>query len=445
MRSSRSGLPFDHPLWIVYSERHHGPAEADRARPWRHHHRGAAAERRCTTTSAAAISRTRSASATIGTRSTGWIMWNCQVSGLLGGTTCCIFDGSPGGHQGQAGLEDAVALRGRCRGDVLRRGRGVLRQLRQGGDRSSAASATCQDCARSARPDRRSAADTQAWFNERFAALVASQRQRTAQADIWWANISGGTDFAGAFIGANANCCRRRAQCNAACSARAVEAFNEQGQAVIDEVGELVCAEPLPSMPLVFLERCRQRALSLQLLRDISRTISTAAGADRCGGTATGSRSIPTGPASSMDGAMPPSTATACAWAPASSIPRSRPCRKVLDSLVVDLEYLGRDSYMPLFVVLRDGIASRCGDEGKDQQGGRGRPVPPLRARRDLCGRGGPRTLSGKKQELPIKRLLLGQPIDKSHQQGRHGQPRMPGLVPRLCAEPLEEDRRRVS
>ena len=51
----------------------------------------------------------------------------------------------------------------------------------------------------------------------------------------------------------------------------------------------------------------------------------------------------------------PPSTATACAWARASSTAPSRPLPEVLDSLVVDLEYLGRESYMPLFVVLRPG------------------------------------------------------------------------------------------
>jgi len=80
---------------------------------------------------------------------------------------------------------------------------------------------------------------------------------------------------------------------------------------------------------------------------------------------------------------------------------------------VVDLEYLGRDSYMPLFVVLRPGSAlddalkQRIGDAIRQQLSPRFVPddilqVPEI-----------PRTLSGKKQELPIKKLLLGQPIDK--------------------------------
>ena len=42
--------------------------------------------------------------------STGWVMWNAQISGLLNGTTCVIFDGNPGGTQGPARLDHAVAL-----------------------------------------------------------------------------------------------------------------------------------------------------------------------------------------------------------------------------------------------------------------------------------------------------------------------------------------------
>jgi len=86
---------------------------------------------------------------------------------------------------------------------------------------------------------------------------------------------------------------------------------------------------------------------------------------------------------------------------------------EVLDSMVVDLEYLGRDSYMPLFVVLRPGAAlddtlkKRINDAIRQSLSPRFMPddifqVPEI-----------PRTLSGKKQELPIKKLLLGQPIEK--------------------------------
>jgi acetoacetyl-CoA synthetase len=81
---------------------------------------------------------------------------------------------------------------------------------------------------------------------------------------------------------------------------------------------------------------------------------------------------------------------------------------EVLDSLVVDLEYLGRESYMPLFVVLREGVTldetliARIKGNIRELLSARHVPndifaIPEV-----------PRTLSGKKMELPIKKILLG-------------------------------------
>src|SRR4051812_1021310 len=69
---------------------------------------------------------------------------------------------------------------------------------------------------------------------------------------MWWANMSGGTDFAGAFIGATRELPQTPGLMQCRLLGAAVEAFDEQGRAVIEEVGELVCTEPLPSMPLRF-------------------------------------------------------------------------------------------------------------------------------------------------------------------------------------------------
>jgi acetoacetyl-CoA synthetase len=86
---------------------------------------------------------------------------------------------------------------------------------------------------------------------------------------------------------------------------------------------------------------------------------------------------------------------------------------EVLDSLVVDLEYLGRESYMPLFVVLRpgyvldDALRARINDEIRRALSAR--HVPNEIIAIDAV----PRTLSGKKMELPIKKLLLGHPVEK--------------------------------
>ena len=86
---------------------------------------------------------------------------------------------------------------------------------------------------------------------------------------------------------------------------------------------------------------------------------------------------------------------------------------EVLDALVVDLEYLGRDSYMPLFVVLRPGLSLDTGLRQRLQAAIRTALSPRFVPDDIFQVAEVPRTLSGKKQELPIKKLLLGQPIDK--------------------------------
>ena len=86
---------------------------------------------------------------------------------------------------------------------------------------------------------------------------------------------------------------------------------------------------------------------------------------------------------------------------------------EVLDSLVVDLEYLGRESYMPLFVVLREGLAldaaltRRMKDSIKTALSARHVPNEIFQVSAI------PRTLSGKKMELPVKKLLMGTPAEQ--------------------------------
>jgi len=86
---------------------------------------------------------------------------------------------------------------------------------------------------------------------------------------------------------------------------------------------------------------------------------------------------------------------------------------EVLDSLVVDCEYLGRKSFLPLFVVLRpgcaldDGLKRRIKKRVRDAASAR--HVPDEVYAIDAV----PRTLTGKKMELPVRKLLLGMPLDK--------------------------------
>ena len=111
---------------------------------------------------------------------------------------------------------------------------------------------------------------------------------------------------------------------------------------------------------------------------------------------------------------------------------------EVLDSLVVDLEYLGRESYMPLFVVLRDGVAlddAMRARINKAIEAGLSRRFLPneIFAVAEI-----PRTLSGKKQELPIKKLLLGQPIEKVINRDAMADPGcLTGMWRRICGSSI--------
>ena len=86
---------------------------------------------------------------------------------------------------------------------------------------------------------------------------------------------------------------------------------------------------------------------------------------------------------------------------------------EIQDSLVVDLEFLGRESFMPLFVVLTTGVA--LNDALKDKINGAIRAGVSARfiPNEIVEIREVPRTLSGKKLEVPVKKLLLGGSPDK--------------------------------
>jgi len=86
---------------------------------------------------------------------------------------------------------------------------------------------------------------------------------------------------------------------------------------------------------------------------------------------------------------------------------------EVIDSMVVDLEYLGRESYMPLFVVLRPGMQLTQDMKNNLNNAIKTALSPRFVPNEIFQVAEIPRTLSGKKQELPIKKLMLGQPLEK--------------------------------
>ena len=182
-----------------------------------------------------------------------------------------------------------------------------------------------------------------------------------------------------------------------------MEAFDDAGRALIDEVGELVCSAPMPSMPLRFwndAEDRRYRESYFDMYPGIWRHGDWLRITPR-GGAIIYGRSDAT---INRHGIR---MGTSELYRAVEELP------EVLDSLVVDLEFLGRESWMPLFVVLRPGhdltpqLETALRERIKVALSARHVPNEILQVA-DI-----PRTLSGKKMELPIKKLLLGHALDK--------------------------------
>jgi acetoacetyl-CoA synthetase len=386
-------LPFDHPLWIVYSS-----GTTGLPKPIVHGHGG-------TVIVALALKILHNDVGcsyhpnSWGERyhwysSTGWVMWNAQVAGLLNGTTCCLYDGNPGGSKdapdwttlwrfaadlGVTFFGAGAAFFSNCmKAGVDLASMPGLKTVRALGTTGSPLSE-----------------DVQRWGTREF--------EKLGTRDIWWCNISGGTDFAGAFIGGHRELPQIPGQMQCRLLGCAVEAWNEDGQPVIGEVGELVCTQPLPSMPLYFWgDEGKQRYLSsyFDMYPGVWRH------GDWLKVTESG-HCIIYGRSDATINRHGLRMGTSELYSAVEALP------EVLDSMVVDLEYLGRESYMPLFVVLRPGLTldaalqARLRDAVKTALSPRFVPDDILQVAEI------PRTLSGKKQELPIKKLLLGQPIEK--------------------------------
>lgn len=316
---------------------------------------------------------------------TGWMMWNYIQAALLSGGTIVLYDGSPAYPSMNAMwsfIEEAkITHFGTSAGFVaasmkakVRPGKDFnLSSLRSIGSTGSPLSPEGFD-----------------WIYEEV------------KTDLWLASISGGTDVCSAFVGGNPRwpVYTGEIQCRAlGCK---LEAYNEDGEPVIGKMGEMVISEPMPSMPIYFWgdnNYKRYNKSYFEMFPGKWRHGDWTEITERNGVIIYG-RSDST----LNRGGIRIGT---------SEIYRAvESLDFIADSLVIYLDQDKKD-YMPLFVVLKDDTHL-----SKDQIANIKTTIRESYTPRHVPDEimqipEVPYTISGKKMETPIKKILLGQPVNK--------------------------------
>lgn len=369
---STQQVGFSHPIWVVYSS-----GTTGNPKPIVHGHGGALLEGAKQGLHMNVTQKDRFSWLT----SSGWIMWNVQLGSLAQGATVAMFDGA-------ANYPDMMEV-----------WRFVAHEKLSYFGAGAAYFTACQKAGIKPREE---------LDLSHLVSIGATGSPMTAEGydwiytqvapDAWLAPISGGTDIAGAFVCGNPMLPVRAGEMQARALGNAVRAFDDAGNELIGEVGELVCTEPLPSMPLFFWGDTNNERL-------IDSYYDTYPGVWRHGDWI---EITPEG-GSVIYGRSDATINRRGLRLGSSEIYRAvEALDEVMDSLIVDLEFLGRDSFMPLFVVMAPGVA--LDDAMKDKIRAAIRASVSARFLPDEIVEIAevPRTLSGKKLEVPVKKLLLG-------------------------------------
>ena len=367
-------VPFDHPLWVLYSSGTTGLPKAivqgqggillEHLKTMHLHLDAQPGDR------------------VLWFTTTGWMMWNFLVGVLLTDAAIVLFDGNPA-YPDMGTLWDLAE-----RAEVTTFGT------------SAAYIATCMK--EGVRP-------AQGRDLSRLRAIGSTGSPLSPEGfdwvygelgpDTWLFSTSGGTDVCSAFVGGVPLLPVHRGEIQARALGCAVEARDEEGRSVIDEVGELVITQPMPSMPLYLWDDPEGRRLRESYF-------DTFPGVWRHGDwvqiTSRGTAVIYGRSDSTINrGGVRMGT---------SEIYRAvLAVEEVVDALVVDVPDGEGGTWMPLFVVLREGLeldddlAKAIGTRIREDCSPRHVPDEV----RQIAAV--PRTLSGKVLEVPVKAILMGQ------------------------------------
>jgi acetoacetyl-CoA synthetase len=383
-------LPADHPLWILYSS-----GTTGLPKPIVHGHAGVLAN--------GMVNMVLHNDLHPGVRvlwavNTSWMVWNAHVMGLLGGATLVLYDGSVTGAGPEPDWGHLWKLAGRHRVNVFGVGAAIHHAFLKAGIVPSEVAdlSVLHTVCSTGSP---LSPEAYRWLYE------------TVKEDLWLNIVSGGTDITGGFVVGLPTLPVRMGEMQCRVLGTRVEAWSDDGRSLPDEVGELVCVRPIPSMPLYFWgddDGSRYRESYFDTFRDAAGQPVWRQGdwlrlvprPEAVGGIIYG-RSDAT---INRQGVR---MGTAEFYRVVEAL------EEVVDSLVVDLEYLGRPSYLGLFVQLRPGLVLDEELCHRIRQGLRSslsaRHVPDEIVQVDAI----PKTITGKKLELPVKKLMLGHALEK--------------------------------
>ena len=319
---------------------------------------------------------------------TGWMMWNFLVSSLLIGVKPLLYDGNPGYPEPDAlwrmAAQAGVTMFGGspAYADMLAK-RGVVPKDKY--DLSSlrsvmlAGSPVSPDCA--------------AWF------------LRNVKRDLWLHVGSGGTDVCTGFTGGSPTLPVYAGEHQHRNLGVAAYAFNDAGEKVVNEVGEMVITQPMPSMPVKFWgddeNHTKYRATYFGEFPGIWRQGDFFKVNDRGGCFVLGRSDATLNRFGVRIG-------TAEIYTVLEGIP------EVDDAIVVNLDLPGGQFFMPMFVKLAEGCTLDDRIETEIRTRLRREYTPRHVPDKIIQVPAIPTTLTGKKLEVPVRKILLGTPLEKA-------------------------------